>query len=122
MAVALRARLHARHDRDDDRVRGEADRQHYQREEGIEDLRSANDYANGAILDTMRSNRWGRRKRGKEQLRVSEARTFIDTCRQLGERRDAGAIAAMTALLLGLRASEVTDRVVRGLDDDGQLL
>lgn len=64
----------------------------------------------------------GRRKRGKEQLRVSEARTFINTCRQLGEQGDQGAIAAMTALLLGLRASEVTDRVVRDLDDDGRLL
>jgi integrase len=28
----------------------------------------------------------------------------------------------MTAFLLGLRASEVTDRVVRDLDDDGRLL
>ncbi len=64
----------------------------------------------------------GRRKRGKEQLRVTEARTFITRCRQLADEGDAGAIAAMTALLLGLRASEVTDRVVRDLDDGGRLL
>ncbi len=64
----------------------------------------------------------GRRKRGKDQLRVSEARTFTTQCRKLADQGDAGAIAAMTALLLGLRASEVTDRVVRDLDDDGRLL
>lgn len=64
----------------------------------------------------------GRRKRGKEQLRVSEARTFIATCRRLGDQGDAGAIAAMTSLLLGLRGGEVVDRVVRDLDDDGRLL
>jgi integrase len=64
----------------------------------------------------------GRRKRGKEQFRVTEARTFIATCRQLGDRGDAGAIAAMTSLLLGLRASEVVERVVRDLDDGGRLL
>lgn len=64
----------------------------------------------------------GRWKRGKEQLRVTEARTFIATCRKLGDQGDAGAIGAMTALLLGLRAGEVVDRVVRDLDDDGRLL
>jgi integrase len=64
----------------------------------------------------------GRRKRGKEQFRVSEARKFITTCRALADNGDAGAIAAMTALLLGMRASEVVERVVRDLDDDGRLL
>lgn len=64
----------------------------------------------------------GRRKRGKEQFRVNEARTFVKWCRKLGDQGDAGAIAAMTALLLGMRASEVVERVVRDLDDDGRLL
>ena len=35
---------------------------------------------------------------------------------------DVGALAAATALLMGMRASEVTDRVVRDLDDDGRVL
>jgi len=64
----------------------------------------------------------GRRKRGKEQFRVSEARAFLGKCCELGEQGDAGAIAAMTALLLGMRASEVVERVVRDLDDDARLL
>jgi integrase len=38
------------------------------------------------------------------------------------ERRQQAAVGVLTALLLGLRASEVTDRVVRDLDDGGRLL
>ena len=64
----------------------------------------------------------GRRKRGKEQLRISEARAFLATCDSFGRNGDAGAIAAMTLLLLGMRASEVSERVVRDLDDDGRIL
>lgn len=64
----------------------------------------------------------GRRRRGKEQLRVSEARRFMATCLKQAQQADTGAIAAMTALLLGMRASEVVERVVRDLDDEGRLL
>ena len=64
----------------------------------------------------------GRRKRGKEQLRVDEARKFINTCREHADDGDVSAVAVMTTLLLGLRASEVVERVVRDLDDDGRLL
>ena len=32
------------------------------------------------------------------------------------------AVGVLTALLMGMRASEVTDRVVRDLDDEGCLL
>jgi integrase len=35
---------------------------------------------------------------------------------------EAGAVAAMMALLLGMRATEIVSRVVRDLDDDGRLL
>jgi integrase len=35
---------------------------------------------------------------------------------------EAGAVAAMMTLLLGMRASEIVTRVVRDLDDDGHLL
>ena len=35
---------------------------------------------------------------------------------------DDAAVGVLTAFLLGLRASEVTDRVVRDLDDNGRLL
>ena len=35
---------------------------------------------------------------------------------------EAGAVAALMALLMGMRVSEITDRIVRNLDDDGRLL
>jgi integrase len=41
---------------------------------------------------------------------------------ELADGGDAGAVAALMTLLLGLRASEITSRVVRDLDDDGRLL
>ena len=64
----------------------------------------------------------GERRRGKEQLRVDEARRFIAMCCQLGGNGDVGAVGVMTALLLGMRAGEVVSRQVRDLDDDGRLL
>jgi integrase len=33
-----------------------------------------------------------------------------------------GAVAALMALLMGMRVSEISDRIVRNLDDDGRLL
>lgn len=63
-----------------------------------------------------------RRRRGKPQLRVDEARALTELCLQLGAQADAGAIAALTALLLGLRASELAGCHVRDVDDDGRVL
>lgn len=60
----------------------------------------------------------GRRAAGKPQHRVDESRRFVDHA--LGECTTAG-IAATCAVLMGLAASEVTDRVVRDVDDGGQL-
>lgn len=64
----------------------------------------------------------GERQRGKKQLRVDEARKLIATCCREAEKGDASAVAVMTALLLGPRATEVVSREVRDLDDDGWLL
>jgi integrase len=64
----------------------------------------------------------GERQRGKKQLRVDEARKLIATCCKEAEKGDASAVAVMTALLLGPRATEVVSREVRDLDDDGWLL
>ena len=64
----------------------------------------------------------GERSRGKEQLdRVDDARRWLATALELAPD-DVGALAAATALLMGMRASEVTDRLVRDLDDDGRVL
>jgi integrase len=61
----------------------------------------------------------GRCARGKPQLRVDEARRFLTTA--LAENSDAGLAAAM-ALLLAMRASEITNRVARDVDDGGRIL
>jgi integrase len=61
----------------------------------------------------------GRPNKGKPQLHVDESRALIDACVAEGSR---ASIAVATAFLLGVRASEVTDRTVRDLDDGGRLL
>jgi integrase len=64
----------------------------------------------------------GKRRHGKPQLRIDEARRWLAVASQLAEDGDAGAIAAMTTLLMGMRSSEVIERVVRDLDDGGRQL
>lgn len=59
------------------------------------------------------------RKRGKPQLRIDEARKLVDVC--LAER-SAVATAVALSLLCGMRASSVTNRAVRDLDDGGRVL
>lgn len=63
----------------------------------------------------------GKLKHGKPQLRVDEARAWYTAAVELAPR-EAGALAALAALLLGMRASEITTRQVRDLDDGGRLL
>jgi integrase len=55
----------------------------------------------------------------KEQPRITEARLFLAAA--LGECSSEGLCAAMT-LLMGLRASEVCNRIARDLDDGGRVL
>ena len=64
----------------------------------------------------------GRRRRGKPQLTTDEARKFLAKALELAEDDDGGAIAAAMALLMGMRASEIVERTIRNLDDDGRLL
>jgi len=61
----------------------------------------------------------GRRRRGKPQLHVDEARRLLEACLSEHSRE---ALAVSLALLLGLRASEIVLRQVRDLDDGGRLL
>ena len=53
----------------------------------------------------------GERNRGKPQLRIDEARKLVELCFRLADNGHVGAITILTALTLGLRASEITDRV-----------
>lgn len=64
----------------------------------------------------------GKRRHGKEQLRVDEARRWLAKAVKFADDGEAGAVAAMMTLLMGLRASEITLRVARDVDDGGSLL
>lgn len=60
----------------------------------------------------------GRRKKGKPQLRIKQARAWYRKTLELAGEGDTGAIAALVALLLGLRASEICRMQVGDLDED----
>jgi integrase len=64
----------------------------------------------------------GKRRHGKPQLRIDEARRWMAKAAEMADAGEAGAVAAMLALLLGMRASEIVSRVARDLDDDGHQL
>ena len=64
----------------------------------------------------------GRRNHGKPQLRIDEARRWQAKAEELIKSGDEGALAADMALLMALRATEITKRRVRDLDDGGALL
>lgn len=64
----------------------------------------------------------GRRRRGKPQLTTDEARRFLGRALELADDHDDGAVAAVMALLMGMRASEIIERTIRNLDDNGRLL
>jgi integrase len=65
-----------------------------------------------------------RRPRGKSlgrsgaELRVRETRAWYLKALELANNEDEGAVAALVALLLGMRASEIVTRKVADLDDD----
>lgn len=65
----------------------------------------------------------GKVRTGKPQLRLSEARRFIQTAILIFDETGRSLpIAALLALSMGLRTGEVLDRTVRDLDDDGRFL
>ena len=72
------------------------------------------------VLDGLQA--LGKRHQGKPQLRIDDARTFEKTARELADRGDVGAIAALVPLYMGNRAGEVVGRRVRDLDNRGTLL
>jgi integrase len=64
----------------------------------------------------------GKRRHGKPQLRIDEARRWLKVAAELAERGEGQAVVAMLALVMGMRATEILSRVVRDLDDEGRLL
>ena len=65
----------------------------------------------------------GRKSKGKAQLRVDEARTYMRHCfKAWRETKDRGAVAGLLALMFSMRASEVSQLVARDIDDRGRIL
>ena len=64
----------------------------------------------------------GRKRAGKPQLHIDEARRWAKTATELAEGGDRMALAGLMLLLMGLRASEALLRQVRDVDDDAQVL
>lgn len=60
----------------------------------------------------------GRRSKRKAQLRIKEARRWFAVAYQEAQRGDDGALAALMALVLGMRAGEIVASRVRDLDED----
>jgi integrase len=60
----------------------------------------------------------GKRRKKKAQLRIKEARQWYTVALRAASEGDDGALAALIALLLGMRASEITNLRVRDLDED----
>jgi integrase len=65
----------------------------------------------------------GKPSAGKTQLRIEEARRFVQVAlKDYETRRKPMALAAVMALTMGLRASEILKRKIRDLDDDCGIL
>jgi len=65
----------------------------------------------------------GRVEAGKPQLRIEEAKLFIDEAlRRYDQKGSELALGAVVALLMGLRAGEVLKRCARDVDRAGQIL
>lgn len=64
----------------------------------------------------------GRPRKGKPQLRVTESRQLVDTAVAAACDGDESAMAVLIALVLGRRASEVTNLEVRDVDDGASLV
>lgn len=64
----------------------------------------------------------GRKRRGKKQLTIDEAREFFRVALERASGGDRGAVAALLYVVLGCRASELRERVVRDIDNRGTVL
>jgi integrase len=64
----------------------------------------------------------GQKAQGKDQHRISEARRFLGHALEAAQAGDLAALAALTAMLQGMRASEVTDLNVRDVDDGATVI
>ncbi len=64
----------------------------------------------------------GKRRHGKPQLRIDEARKLRALCHELAAAGEDGPVAVLMGLLMGMRAGEIVSRTARDLDDGGRIL
>lgn len=64
----------------------------------------------------------GKRRHGKPQLRIDDARVWTEKAMELAQAGDDGALAGLMTLFMANRASEITTRRVGDVDDGGALL
>lgn len=64
----------------------------------------------------------GKIAKGKPQLRVTQAQIFSEAALRLYREGDEAGLAVLLALTLGVRTSEVVNRLVEDVDDEGRLL
>ena len=64
----------------------------------------------------------GRKKRGKPQLSLDEARRLYATALDVARQGDEGGVAVLMAISMGLRTSEILSRTPRDLDNEGTVL
>lgn len=64
----------------------------------------------------------GRKKRGKPQLSLDEARRLYATALDVARQGDEGGVAVLMAISMGLRTSELLSRTPRDLDNEGTVL
>lgn len=64
----------------------------------------------------------GKRKRGKPQLRLGEAKALLDVTEAAAQAGDRGALLVALILLTAFRATESAELEARDVDDEGRLL
>ncbi|MFO0574306.1 MAG: tyrosine-type recombinase/integrase [Polyangia bacterium] len=64
----------------------------------------------------------GRERRGKQQLRIDEARALVAHCIERAQALEIAPTAVLMQIFLGLRPTEAVIRQVRDLDDGGRVL
>lgn len=65
---------------------------------------------------------WGRKRKRKTQPKIDEVRLFLAEAHRLAYAGEDGAVAALMALTMGLRAGEIARRLVCDVDANASLL
>lgn len=64
----------------------------------------------------------GKRRKGKTQLSLDEARRFYQVALEAARTGDEGSTAVLMAISMGMRTSEILSRTPRDIDNDGTVM